>query len=140
MRIAPKQMKLFTNNGAPALLKNKIRERDNKEYARAYHQKNIVQSFERRLKTQYGITLEDYKLLREQQFSRCAICGAHETKGQYGRLYVDHDHKTGKVRGLLCSHCNLGIGKFNEDVSIMNRAMIYIVQGGVPLKKFTSNR
>jgi hypothetical protein len=50
----------------------------------------------------------------------CVICGSDEP------LVVDHDHKTGKVRGMLCSHCNRGLGHFRDDPELMEFAAIYI--------------
>ena len=55
------------------------------------------------LKAEYGLTLAQYEALRVGQRGKCAICGA------LGRLCVDHCHKTGKVRGLLCSQCNYSL-------------------------------
>ena len=66
-------------------------------YSRAYH-----------LKQTYGLTLEQYDEMLEQQDSVCAICGETNLDGK--RLYVDHNHETGKVRGLLCLKCNNRLG------------------------------
>ena len=67
------------------------------------------------LKHSYGITPEDYEKMLEAQGHRCAICGTMENgksrwPGVRRKLCVDHDHSTGKVRGLLCSSCNLTLG------------------------------
>ena len=77
----------------------------------------------------YNITLKEYEKRFAAQGGVCAICGKSETrKNQYGlrRLAVDHDHKTGKVRGLLCSKCNQGIGYFNEDIKILWETIKYL--------------
>src|SRR5216684_7911658 len=58
------------------------------------------------LKTKYGLTLERFKLLKKRQQFKCALCRRRK------KLNVDHDHKTGKVRGLLCLQCNSGLGIF----------------------------
>ena len=61
----------------------------------------------------YNMTLEDYDQMLDKQKGVCAICGESETRRLHGviaRLSVDHDHKTGKVRGLLCTNCNVGLG------------------------------
>ena len=66
-----------------------------------------------RLKQQYGLTLEDHRLLIEKQNGVCAICGKVETRqNQWGitPLCVDHCHSSGLVRGLLCSNCNKNVG------------------------------
>ena len=62
----------------------------------------------------FGITAQDYKNMIEKQDYKCAICGSEIGDSLGNRLYVDHNHKTGKVRGLLCSECNFGIGKFKS--------------------------
>lgn len=63
----------------------------------------------RHLRRCYGITLEDYNDLYDQQEGRCAIC-KEEEKREGWWLHVDHDHSTGEIRGLLCSVCNLALG------------------------------
>lgn len=60
------------------------------------------------LRVRYGITPEDYIFLFEAQGGVCAICGNENTGGR--NLCVDHNHETGKVRGLLCTSCNTGVG------------------------------
>ena len=72
----------------------------------------------------YGITPEDFKRMHEAQKGRCAICN-DEPKTKRG-LHVDHDHETGKVRGLLCHGCNVALGSFKEDVTLLNKAIEYI--------------
>ena len=64
----------------------------------------------RRMKYQrmYGITIEDYDRMYEEQGGRCAICRTDQPGGAGERFSVDHDHETGKVRGLLCNNCNTG--------------------------------
>jgi len=71
----------------------------------------------------YGITKEDFDKMLEIQQGVCAICSNQE-RGK--RLSVDHCHKTGKVRGLLCSSCNTSLGRFNDDTKIMLKAISYI--------------
>lgn len=79
---------------------------------------------------QYGLSLEDYNNLLILQNSVCAICKKPETmtkkNGTIQNLAVDHCHKTGKVRGLLCSKCNTGIGYFAEDRQIFLNAIEYL--------------
>lgn len=74
----------------------------------------------------YGITAEEYKILYEAQGGRCAIC--RRATGATRRLAVDHDHKTGRVRGLLCKPCNrYGLGMFARDnPEIFDRAANYL--------------
>jgi len=74
----------------------------------------------------YKITLEQYNELFEKQNGRCAICKQKPTKR---RLDVDHNHKTGKVRGLLCLACNAGIGQLDDDINILQEAINYLKEG-----------
>lgn len=68
---------------------------------------------EQNLKCSYGMTLQDYNRQFQIQGGMCAICGRHQSMFDYS-LHVDHNHETGKVRGLLCSGCNMRVG-FLED-------------------------
>lgn len=72
----------------------------------------------------FGITLEQYDIMSETQGNVCAICGGINPNGK--RLAVDHDHKTGKIRGLLCSKCNLALGNIKEQISILRSMENYI--------------
>lgn len=72
----------------------------------------------------FKITIEEYLQMLNEQNEVCAICNEPCALGR--RLAVDHDHKTGRVRGLLCSRCNTSIGKFNDDVSLLKSAIKYL--------------
>jgi len=74
----------------------------------------------------YGVTQEEYDALYKAQGGRCAIC--RRATGRARRLAVDHNHKTGEVRGLLCKPCNsYGIGMFARDEpEILDRAANYL--------------
>ena len=77
------------------------------------------------LKFSYNMTLEQYDSLLTKQDFVCAIC--HKINNIQGRrLEVDHDHKTGKIRGLLCNGCNVGIGAFSDDMDLMAKAVQYV--------------
>ena len=75
-----------------------------------------------RLKHLFGITLEDFNRKKKFQRGRCAIC----TKKPKGNLCVDHSHKTGKVRGLLCHQCNHALGLLYENKESIQRAARYL--------------
>ena len=75
----------------------------------------------------YGVDLKTYKALLESQRGRCAICGKLP-KGNEKRLGIDHDHETGKIRGLLCERCNMGLGFFNDDPQLLQKAIEYLTQ------------
>lgn len=70
------------------------------------------------LKSAYGLSLEAYKLLFVKQYGKCKICYKHQSELDE-RLSVDHDHKTGKVRGLLCRGCNRLLGYLENSTSII---------------------
>lgn len=74
----------------------------------------------------YGITSDDYLLMLESQNNVCAICRGPQTNTRTNYFDVDHCHKTGKVRGLLCTNCNHGIGKFQDDKELMLHAYNYL--------------
>lgn len=77
-----------------------------------------------RLKARYGITLEQWMKLFELQDGVCAICKQPETKAQ--SLSVDHCHKTGKIRALLCNSCNKGLGFFKDNSRLLKIAAEYV--------------
>jgi len=79
-----------------------------------------------RLKSAFGIDIEDYEKMLEKQNGTCAICGATQADARKHRLHVDHCHDTGKVRGLLCSNCNMGLGKFQDDLQLLKNAVSYL--------------
>jgi transcription elongation factor Elf1 len=72
----------------------------------------------------YGVTKEFLLELNEKQNGKCAICGGESKNAR--RLHIDHCHKTGTVRGLLCQGCNLGIGHLLDDVEVINKAIEYL--------------
>jgi hypothetical protein len=85
-----------------------------------------VATREANLKHRYGIDLVDYNQMLSEQEGKCKICKA-KTK----RLFVDHCHASKRVRGLLCHHCNAGIGMLKESENIMREAMNYINEHNV---------
>lgn len=90
------------------------------------------------LKKKYGMTKDQYDELSSRQNNRCAICTVHRDKCHNG-LYVDHDHKTGKVRALLCRHCNAGLGHFKENPALINNARIYLQEKMEVLNGYNSS-
>jgi len=71
----------------------------------------------------YGITLGDYARMFEEQNGVCAVCGQASTGT---RLHIDHDHTTGRVRGLLCFKCNSVLGKVNDDPEHLLTLVAYL--------------
>lgn len=79
----------------------------------------------------YNMTVEDYSALLKSQGGVCAICRKPETARQGSKkrptaLAIDHCHETQKIRGLLCSNCNRGIGHLQESLAVLGAAMEYI--------------
>ena len=81
------------------------------------------------LRWSYGITIEEFERLYREQNGCCAICRTAPNGHDYrtSGLHVDHDHRTGKVRALLCNRCNHGIGNFREDPALLMQAIGYIL-------------
>jgi hypothetical protein len=73
------------------------------------------------LKAKYGLTLEEYETMRVEQDGKCAICESGTLQ-----LVVDHCHKTGRVRGLLCVSCNASLGLLRDDPEVILRAAQYL--------------
>jgi len=82
-------------------------------------------NFEWDLWKNYKIRLLEYKRLYDAQKGKCACCGIHE-EGFERKLHVDHDHKTGKIRGLLCTQCNPGLGYFQDSIERLEKAITYL--------------
>jgi hypothetical protein len=75
----------------------------------------------KRIESHYGINKAEYDFIWSLQGSQCAICNATE-----GNMVVDHCHDTGKIRGILCQHCNTGLGAFRDDTEALQRAIGYV--------------
>lgn len=84
----------------------------------------------REYKSKYGITLEEYNMMCQEQNGLCALCGKPETKkdraGKIKILSVDHDHSTGVVRSLLCSTCNLLLGQIETNRDRIRELFTYL--------------
>jgi hypothetical protein len=85
------------------------------------------------IKRKYGISQDEYRALRDRQGGACAICGTTTPIGKLPHhdreafwLHVDHDHKTGQIRGLLCTKCNIGLGQFKDDPLLLQTALRYL--------------
>lgn len=75
------------------------------------------------LRREYGISLGEYLEMLRGQNGVCAVCGDD------GKLHVDHDHETGRVRGLLCGSCNRALGLLKDNVDSLSRAIDYLRKG-----------
>ena len=94
-----------------------------------------------KLRWKYGITLDHYLWMAERQNGECAICGYRSINPKAVSslktdLVVDHCHLTSRIRGLLCSNCNSGIGFLKENKNILLRAIEYLESGPIELPNF----
>lgn len=119
-----------------AFLKNPEKKRErNRIFMREWNRKHgaspeaKARRWARHLKRNYGITPVRLEAMKEAQDHRCLIC--HQRR----KLSVDHDHATGRVRGLLCNACNCGIGHFSDDPRLLTAAIEYLT---VPLREVAS--
>lgn len=106
------------------------REKNPKQYnklAKQWRDRNPEKQHATDIKRLYGLSIERYNEMLTKQACGCKICGKqHDPSLKRGRLYVDHCHITGEIRGLLCGGCNSAIGYFKDDVSLLEKAIAYI--------------
>lgn len=98
-------------------------------YSRQHRKDNPNHYREKHLKKKFGIDILEYQKLLDKQNGVCRICKQPETairKGKLQPLAVDHNHTTGEIRGLLCNNCNIGIGNFKDDESLLFSAIAYL--------------
>jgi hypothetical protein len=105
---------------------NRICRQCNNFQAREYRRNNPNSQPAYYRKSKYGITDAEFNSLLKNQNNVCAICRQSESKSRYKHLSVDHNHETGKIRGLLCSNCNTGIGLLKESTEILSSAIEYL--------------
>jgi Autographiviridae endonuclease VII len=99
---------------------DKIHITNQKQY---YENDGQIKSRKRELLKKYGMTYEEYQALGVAQNNKCKICNQPSNDGI---LRVDHNHTTGKVRGLLCDTCNRAIGLLKDDPTVLEKAAQYI--------------
>ena len=92
-----------------------------REYAKARHAADPSLKRRSKLKANYGMTPEEWQAMFEAQGCRCAICGSDEPNAKAG-WNTDHCHKSGRVRFILCAHCNRGLGAFRDNPDWMRKA------------------
>ncbi len=91
----------------------KTRPRDQREARRRF-----------KLKSKYGMSIDQFNAILASQDGVCAIC--HRSNWDHNGPSVDHDHVTGKVRGILCGPCNTGLGRFNDSIGLLSNATEYL--------------
>lgn len=104
---------------------------EGREKNKEYRRKNALRAADLRFQNTHKISLEIYESLLLKQNHVCAICKQEEVlfdkkSNKVRRLAVDHDHQTGKIRGLLCLRCNVSLGQFNDSVDILESAIKYL--------------
>lgn len=126
------------NNRKQDKLRSECRDCRN-EYRRNFRQINKEQfleyehteefknkSFSQKLKREYGITVEFFNQMNLKQNGVCKVCEKPERHKTKKKLSVDHCHKTGIVRGLLCHRCNVVLGLINEDLNVLDKINSYL--------------
>lgn len=83
-------------------------------------------AFENWLWKNYKLPLDDWLYMNDVQLDRCAICQTDDLDGNRSKLCIDHDHETGKVRGLLCFNCNTMLGNAKDKIETLQRAIEYL--------------
>jgi hypothetical protein len=94
--------------------------------AKVWRRNNRDRIRDSHLRRTFGITLAQFNAVNEFQSGLCAICD-NPPNGKYDHtLYVDHDHKTGRIRGLICDNCNVVLGRVNDSSEILSRMITYL--------------
>lgn len=78
------------------------------------------------IKIKYNISKEQYNSMLIEQKYKCSICDVDLTRLNKRNIHLDHCHKTGKVRSILCRYCNLGLGKFHDNPLLLSKAITYL--------------
>lgn len=103
---------------------------NNKEQLKQKRKRNLKKERHLQLMSTYKISLVEYERMLNNQNNLCVICKSPElSKSKNGKLMnlaVDHCHNSGKIRGLLCGKCNLGLGKFEDSIETLQNAINYL--------------
>jgi CRISPR/Cas system-associated protein Cas10 (large subunit of type III CRISPR-Cas system) len=112
-------LQLKANAGREKFCSRECYNQYRKECCTSIKERNILYQ----KKSKYGLTEEEYKGLFDAQGNKCSICG---TSFEVTKAFVDHDHKTGGVRGLLCSQCNTLLGMAKDNTEVLEAAIQYL--------------
>ena len=115
----PEKVKQYTKNSA----------KQHKLYMEKWRKNNPEKLRHIYIKSVYNLSHEDWLKILENQNGKCPICGKKFTDPR--KVYIDHHHKTKKIRGLLCPKCNTAIGFLNDDPKLTARATEYLLEGVV---------
>jgi len=150
LKISTDKRVYYQTNREEILRKNGLRNKERPEVRKIWESKNKERMAKWRrewrknpevkekerfnyFKTRYGMimTYEEYNNFLDSHANLCAICGKPETAkdkaGNIKKLSIDHCHKTNKIRGLLCSSCNIALGGFQDDIVILRKAIKYLL-------------
>ena len=123
------ELELFVtaNNGSLYGKTQECKECNSRD-GRKYRKLESTQKASRKnhLKKTYGITLEEYDDMFNEQEGRCKICGTTDSQSSSPHFHVDHCHSSGIVRGLLCGPCNQGLGQFKDNIPSLEAAIKYL--------------
>jgi hypothetical protein len=100
------------------------------EKDKARNKRNPDKKRNSKLKQLYGITLIEFTDMSIKQNDKCLICGKHKLDNKNSKLFVDHCHKTGKIRGLICDRCNKCLGLMEDDIELLQGAIEYLKKNG----------
>lgn len=96
-------------------------------YVAMWRAKNPDRQHATEIKRNYGLSKDKYEKMLIEQNYKCGICKKmHNILEKRGRLFVDHSHSTGIVRGLLCAQCNTGLGNFDDNIDLLKKAIEYM--------------
>ncbi len=99
-----------------------------KQFSRRYEKTRKVCRRRLDLKTKYGITPAEYDKMLAAQGGGCAICQSKDAHNRWGTFHVDHNHDTGKVRGILCNRCNSALGLLGDDMEGVLKFVDYLTK------------
>jgi hypothetical protein len=137
-KVREQKREFYIKNADKIRAKTREWNEKNRERTRASAKRWADANKERRKLTdiewRYGISRDQYLKAVKRQGGRCAICGA-KNSGKRG-LHIDHCHKTGLFRGLLCGNCNSAIGQFKENPSLLRNAIRYLEEFASDLAQF----
>ena len=105
-----------------------LKRKDQKQIYRDGRKAHTAKERHRYTVKRYGLTPEAYAILLEAQLHKCALC-KKPTRELKSKLCVDHDHRTGRVRGLLCRPCNLWLMHDRDTVEALQNAIDYLTKG-----------
>ena len=127
--IKRKSREYYLKNKERHNLGSKVYAEKNREAIREYKKRHYIKTKRQHISNirmrVYGISLEEFESLFHQQGGKCGICLSQLTLGKGAHL--DHDHVSGKIRAVLCSTCNTGLGQFKDNPVLLQAAVAYLV-------------